>query len=252
MRSMYADPIIGVDLLCEFLLNEGAGGFVRDASPNKMVGTLTTPDWVAVTLGYNKVMSLDFILANTDYVDLGTDAVWDDVARIQGLEMTDAVTFEVLFYSDAALGTVQTLFASQVDGTAGVAAFPQLLIDTNGYLLFRPCVDDGGAGDQVSSSPTVEVASWHHVVASYAKSDAVAALQVDGGTEITGTMTGTTDVTAPGANSVYLGVRQNLDAGPAFENYFDGHIVLFRAWSRRLLPRERKTLFNRAQTKYGL
>lgn len=25
------------------------------------------------------------------------------------------------------------------------------------------------------------------------------------------------------------GVRQNLDAGPAFENYFDGHIALFRA-----------------------
>ncbi len=245
MRSLYADPILGVDLLCEFLLNEGVGGYIRDASPNKMSGVLTTPDWVAVLLGYNKAMSLDFVLANTDYVDLGSDAVWDDVAT------SDAVTFEILFYSDASLGSVQTVFASQVDGTAGVAAFPQLLIDTNGYLLFRPCKDDAGAGAEVSSTPTVETASWKHVVASYAKSDAVATLQVDGGTEITSTMTGITDVTAPGANSVYLGVRQNLDAGPAFENYFDGHIVLFRAWSRRLLARERKTLFNRAQAKYG-
>lgn len=247
MRSMYADPILGESLLCEFLMTQGVGGYIRDASPNKMSGTLVTPDWVIVAFGgYNRAMTLDFVLGNSDYVNLGTDAVWDDVAT------TDAVTFEVLYYSDATLGTVQTLFASQVDGTAGVAAFPQLLIDTNGYLLFRPCVDDSGAGKEVSSTPASEVAAWKHVVASYAKSDAVAAIQVNGGTEITGTMTGTTDVTAPGANSVYLGVRQNLDGGPILENYFDGHIALFRAWSRRLTAPERKALYNRAKTRFGI
>lgn len=246
MRSLYNDPILGHDLLCEFLMNEGAGGYVRDVSPNKMSGTLVTPDWVIETLAYNKVMSLDFILANTDYVNLGTDAVWDDVAT------SDEVTFEVLFYSDATLGTIQTVFASQVDGTAGIAAFPQLLIDTNGYLLFRPCQDDAGAGKEVSSTPTVETAAWKHVVLAYAKSDAVASMMVNGGTEVTGTMTGITDVTAPGANSVYLGVRQNFDAGPAFENYFDGHMVLFRAWSRKLTAHERGVLYARAHAKYAV
>jgi len=247
MRSLYNDPILGNKLLCEFLVNEGAGGYIRDASPNKMSGTLVTPDWVAATLAYNKAMSLDFVLANTDYVNLGTDAVWDDVAGTN-----DAITLEVLFYSDATLGTVQTLVASQVDGTAGVAAFPQILIDSNGYILFRPCVDDTGAGKEVSSTPTVQTAAWKHVVASYAKSDAVASMQINGGTEITGTMTGTTDITAPGANSVYLGVRQNFDAGPAFENYFDGHMVLFRAWSRRLTVHERGMLYARAHAKYAV
>lgn len=245
MRSLYNDPILGNYLLCEFLMNETGSAYIRDASPNKMSGQLITPDWVIETLMYNKVLTLDFVLANTDYVNLGSDAVWEDVAT------TDAVTFEVLFYSDATLGSVQTLFASQ-GGAAGVAAFPQLLIDTNGYLLFRPCKDDAGAGAEVSSTPTVETAAWKHVVVAYAKSDAVASMMVNGATEITGTMTGITDVTAPGANSVYLGVRQNLDAGPAFENYFDGHIALFRAWSRRLTARERKQLYNRVAAKYGL
>jgi len=244
MRSLYNDPILGDKLLCEFLVNEGVGAYIRDASPNKMAGSLVTPDWVAVTLAYNKVMSLDFVLANTDYVNLGTDAVWDDVATF------DEITFEMVFYSDATLGTVQTLVASQVDGTAGVAAFPQILIDANGYILFRPCLDDTGAGKEVSTTPTVETAAWKHIVAAYAKSDAIASVMINGGTEITGTMTGTTDITAPGAEPVYLGCRDNLDAGPLKENYFDGHIALFRAWSRRLTAHERGVLYARAHAKY--
>ena len=142
--------------------------------------------------------------------------------------------------------------ASQVDGTAGVAAFPQLLVDALGMLLFRPCQDDSGAGAEVSSTPTVETGAWKHVVAAYAKSDAIASLMVNGGTEITGTMTGTTDITAPGAEPVYLGVRDNFDAGPAKENYFDGHMVLFRAWSRRLTAHERGVLYARAHAKYAV
>jgi len=247
MRSLYNDPILGNKLLCEFLVNEGAGAYIRDASPNNMSGQLITPDWVIETMAYNKVMSLDFILANTDYVNLGTDAVWDDVAGTN-----DEITLEVLFYSDATLGTIQTLVASQVDGTAGVAAFPQLLVDALGMLLFRPCQDDSGAGAEVSSTPTVQTAAWKHVVAAYSKSDAVASMQINGAAEITSTMTGITDITAPGANSVYMGVRQNFDAGSTFENYFDGHMVLFRAWSRRLTVHERGMLYARAHAKYAV
>jgi hypothetical protein len=247
MRSLYNDPILGNKLLCEFLMNEDGSAYIHDASPNKMRGQLITPDWVIETFGYNKVPTLDFVVASIDYVDLGSDAMWEDVAGTN-----DAITFEMLFFSDAALGTVQTLVASMVDGTAGVAAFPQLLIDTNGYLLFRPCVDDTGAGKEVSTTPTVETAAWKHVVAAYAKSDAIASLLINGGTEITGTMTGTTDVTAPGAESVFLGLRKNFDAGPAFENYFDGRIALFRAWSRRLTVHERGVLYARAHAKYAV
>ncbi len=244
MRSMYNDPILGEKLLCEILMQEGVGGYVRDASPNKMVGALTTPDWVAVTVGYNKIMTLDFVLANTDYVNLGTDAVWDDIAT------SDEITIEVVFYSDATLGSVQTVVASNVTGVGGNPAFPQLLIDTNGYLLFRPCADDATAGTQVSSTPTAETAAWKHVVASYAKSDAVASMQINGATEITGTMTGTTDLYAPGAENIYLGVRNN--EGSALENYFDGHIALFRAWSRRLSARERLILYKRMATRFAI
>jgi len=226
-------------------VNEGAGGYIRDSSPNKMTGTLVTPDWVAATLAYNKVMSLDFVKANTDYVNLGTDAVWDDVAT------TDEITLEVLFYSDATLVAIQTVVASLVDGTAAEPAFPQILIDSNGYILFRPCQDDTGAGKEVSTTPTVETAAWKHVIAAYAKSDAVASLMVNGGTEITGTMTGITDITAPGAEPVYLGFRDNFDV-PAEANYFDGHMVLFRAWSRRLTAHERGMLYARAHAKYAV
>jgi len=126
------------------------------------------------------------------------------------------------------------------------------LIDTNGYILFKPCLDGAGAGKEVSTTPTVETAAWKHVIAAYAKSDAVASLMVNGGTEITGTMTGITDITAPGAEPVYLGVRDNLDAGPLKENYFDGHIALFRAWSRRLMAHERGVLYARAHAKYAV
>jgi hypothetical protein len=206
---------------------------------------LVTPDWVAVTLAYNKVMSLDFIKANTDYVNLGTDAVWDDVAT------SDEITLEVLFYSDATLAAIQTVVASLVDGTAGEPAFPQLLVDAAGMLLFRPCQDDSGAGAEVSSTPTVQTAAWKHVVAAYSKSDAVASMQINGATEITSTMTGITDIMAPGAEPVYLGFRDNFDV-PAEANYFDGRMVLFRAWSRRLTAHERGILYARAHAKYAV
>lgn len=250
MRSMYADSILGKSLICEFLFNEGAGGYIRDGSPAKLIGTLVTPDWVIEPIGYNLAPTLDFVLANTDYVNLGTDAVWDDI------NTTQEVTFEVLMHCDAALGTVQTVFSSMVDGTAGVTAFPQLLVDTNGYLLFRPCVDDAGTGKEVSTSTDDYSGIWAHVVCSYSSGQAeiqvVSELYGDSIISYTETITGTTTLSTLGDDNFYLGVRQNFDAGPAFENYFDGHIALFRAWSRRLSQSERKRLYYRIASKVGL
>ena len=250
MRNYYTDPIFGHGLVCDFQLNEGAGaatvGLVRDRSVNKLTGTLQNTeeaDWVILTTpGGLQVMSLD--LDGTDeYIDLGTDAVWDEFAT------TNEITVEAAIESDAT-GT-DMIFAGYVTGTGGEACFPQLLINGSGYVEWRP-TQDTGETSLVAGSTALQ-GSVHHLIARYEEVNKVADIFVDGGaTEYASeTLSCTNDTLQTlGANTVQFGARDNL--GGAMENYFDGHLLWLRVWSRRLSDKECSWVFSRANTILGI
>ena len=250
MRNWYSDPIYSNDLVCDFQLNEGAGlatvGLVRDRSVNKLYGTLTNTelaDWTLLTLPSGlQIMTLD--LDGTDeYIDLGTSAVWDVFAT------SNEITVEAVIESDAV--GADMIFAGHVTGTGGDACFPQLMINGSGYIEWRP-TQDTGETSLVAGTSALQ-GSPHHIIARYEETNKVADIFIDGGeTEyVSETLVCTNDtLQALGANTAQIGARDNL--GGAMENYFDGHILWLRVWSRRLTDQKSKQLFARANTILGI
>jgi len=180
-----------------------------------------------------------------EHIVLGTGAQWDVFAT------TDAITIEACVVPDAT--GADMIFAGYVTGTGGEACFPQVLIESSGYAEFRPTQDTGETSAVTGS--TNLTGGVHHIIATFAESDDIADLLVDGGeTEYaTVTLSCTNDTLQTlGAENAYIGCRNNQGGGPALENYFDGHFLWLRVWSRRLPMRERMLLYRRANSILGL
>lgn len=246
MRCYDKDSIFGNGLIIDYQLNEGAGVYVYDLSQNKITGTgvsLAAGNWVTVVNGVVPLMTLD-LDGGADYVNLGTSTIFDSIAT------TNAITIEAVILCDSALLT-HMVFGGWVTGTGGDGGYPQLMVDV-GKLEWRPTQDTGETS--IVESVTSINGALYHVVATYAESDKVARILINGGEteDKSVTLVCTNDTLRTlGAESAYIGTRYNqLTVG--VENYFDGHIVFLRVWSRRLSDFEQKFLFKNARGVLGL
>ena len=254
MRNIVRDPILGNGLIFDLAIKEVGADFIAaavnpplfDRGPNRIQAisdSFVGGTYVIETPGLYPVLTID-LDGTADYINLGTGAWFDTIAT------TNAMTFEAVVLPDA-VGS-EMIMAGWVTGAGGAGGYPQLMINASGYPEFRP-TQDTGETSVVIGSVDLTAGTVHHIVATFAESDNIARIRVDGGEtdDANATIVCTNDVLlALGADSFYIGARDNN--GGAIENFFDGHVYWARMWNRRLSQREQDLLFTRARYVLGL
>ena len=254
MRNYAKDPILGNGLIFDISFDQAmvdllAGGgttYLFDKGPNRIAATCVSfvaGTWAIETPGIIPIHTID-LDGTADQLTLGTNAAFDTIAT------TNEMTFEIVALPDA-VGT-DTLMAGNVTGVGGQACYPQLMINGSGFVEFRP-TQDTGETSIVATDVDVTAGVPHHIVATFAESDQIALISVDGdefdSASATLSCTNNTLQTLA-ANDFYIGARNNT--GGAIENFLDGHVFWAKMWNRRLTRRERILLFTRARDILGL
>jgi len=254
MRNYYRDPILGNGLIFDLMIKEIGTDFIAvavnpplfDRGPNKIQAvsdSFVAGTYVIETPGVVPILTVD-LDGIADCINCGTGAWFDTIAT------TNAMTFEIVALPDV-VGT-DMLMAGYVTGTGGQAGYPQMLIEGTGYVEFRP-TQDTGETSVVTGSVAIHGGTPHHIITTFAESDNIAEILVDGGNtdEASVTIACTNDTLQTlGAENFWIGCRKNQLT--VTENFLDGHVFWARMWNRRLSRRERLLLYERARIVLGL